>query len=124
MEAELQQRVAAARDSGIALLAGLRDKIARLNLPGDPVHIPDFDSAKFTLEHDLYNGQNTLLASFYLSPSYRAGYLMFHSDGSNLAEYHVMRLHPGKPHLFIESVEAWTRNGEIKTDLKMAEMPK
>ncbi|HUX90367.1 MAG TPA: hypothetical protein VMV48_06715 [Gallionellaceae bacterium] len=124
MEAELQQRIAAARDRGVALLAGLRGKLARLSLPGEPITIPDFDNAKFTLEHDLYNGQNTLLASFYLSPSYRAGYLMFHSDGSSLAEYHVMRLYPGKPHLFIESVEAWVRDGEIKTDLKTAEMPK
>ena len=124
MEAELQQRIAASRDKGVALLAGLRAKLAKLALPGDPINIPDFDSAKFTLEHDLYNGRNTLLASFYLSPSYRAGYLMFHSDGSSLAEYHVMRLYPGKPHLFIESVEAWVRDGEIKTDLKTAEMPK
>lgn len=124
MDDELQQRVAAARDSGLALLAGLRGKLARLNLPGDPINIPEFDSARFTLEQDLYNGRNTLLASFYLSPTYRAGYLMFHSDGSSLAEYHVMRLYPGKPHLFIESVEAWTREGEIKTDLKTAEMPR
>jgi hypothetical protein len=124
MEEELQQRIAAARDNGVSLLAGLRARLVRLNLPGDPINIPDFDSAKFTLEHDLYNGRNTLLASFYLSPSYRAGFLMFHSDGSSLAEYYVMRLYPGRPHLFIESVEAWVRDGEIKTDLKTAEMPK
>lgn len=124
MEADLQQRITAARDNGVALLAALRDKLARLDLPGDQIVIPEFDSAKFTLEHDLYNDQKTLMASFQLSPSYRPGVLLFHSDGSSFAEYHVMRLYPGKPHLFIESVEAWVRDSDIRTDVKVAVMPK
>ncbi|HEY6093770.1 MAG TPA: hypothetical protein VIU93_02345 [Gallionellaceae bacterium] len=124
MEAELQRRIAAVRDNGMALLEGLRAKLEKLALPGEPIHIPEFDTARFTLEHDLYNEQKTLMASFYLSPSYRAGVLLFHSDGSSFAEYHVMRLYPGRPHLFIESVEAWVSDGLVKTDLKTAEMPK
>ncbi len=124
MEAELQQRVATAADNGKALLAALREKLAKLALPGDPIIIPDFEAAKFTLEFDKYNGQQTLMAAFYPSQFYRAGFLLFHSDGSSFAEYHVMRLHPSKPHLFIEAVEAWVRDGEIKTDTRLAMMPK
>lgn len=124
MEEELQQRIAAARESGVALLTALREKVAKLALPGEAVTIPELDAAKFTLEYDKYNGQQTLMASFYPSPHYRAGVLLFHSDGSSFAEYHVMRQHPARPQWFIESVEAWVRDGEIKTDTRLAMMPK
>jgi len=122
--AALQQRVAAATDNGAALLAALREKVAKLNLPGEAITIPEFEAAKFTLEYDKYNGQQTLMASFYSSPHYRAGVLLFHSDGSSFAEYHVMRQHPTRPQWFIESVEGWVRDGEIKTDTRLALMPK
>lgn len=123
-DAPLQQRVAAATDDGVALLAALREKLATLALPGEAITIPEFRAAKFTLEHDKYNGKETLMASFYPSPRYRAGVVLFHSDGSCFAEYHVMRPHPAKPQWFIESVEAWVSGGEIKTDLRLAMMPK
>lgn len=124
MEAELQQRIAAATDNGVALLAALRDRITTLALPGEPIAIPPFETAKFTLEHDLYNGQQTMVASFYASPRYRNGVLLFHCDGSCYAEYHVMRAHPARPGMFIEAVEAWVRDGEIQTDTRLAMMPK
>jgi hypothetical protein len=121
---QLEQRKAAAEQQGSALLSALRNKVAALDLPGNPLTIPDFESAAFTLEHDKYNGQQTLIASFYPSPHYCAGMLLFHADGSCFAEYHVMQLHPAKPQWFIESVEAWVSNGEIKTDTRLALMPK
>lgn len=124
MEAELQQRVDAAAADGLALLAALRERISQLNLSGEAINIPEFEAARFTLEHDKYNGEETLMASFYPSPRYRAGVVLFHSDGSCFAEYHVMRPHPAKPQWFIESVEAWVSGGEIKTDLRLAMMPK
>lgn len=124
MEAELQQRIAAATDNGVGLLAALRDRIAKLALPGEPVTIPAFEAAKFTLEHDLYNSQKTLMASFYVSPHYRNGVLLFHCDGSCFAEFHVMRTHPTRSSLFIEAVEAWVRDGKIQSDTRLAMMPK
>jgi hypothetical protein len=120
----LQQRIAAAKDNGVALLAALREKVAQLNLPGEAISIPEFDAAQFSLEYDKYNGQQTLMASFYPAPHYRAGVVLFHSDGSCFAEYHVMRPHPAKPQWFIESVEAWVSGTEIKTDTRLALIPK
>jgi hypothetical protein len=124
MEAELQQRIAAATDNGVALLAALREKLAQLALPGEPIELPEFEAARFTLEHDLYNGKQTLRAAFFPSQHYCIGFLLFHSDGSSFAEYHVMRQHPARPSLFIEAVEAWVRDGKIQTDTRMAMMPK
>jgi hypothetical protein len=119
----LQQRIAAATEEGVALLAAMRAMVAKLKLPGEAIVIPEYEAAKFTLEHDQYNGQQTLMASFYPTPHNRAGVLLFHSDGSCFAEYQVMRPHPGKKAWFIESVQAWVRDGEIKTDMRLLLMP-
>ncbi len=119
----LQQRIDAVRADGVALLAAMREKISALNLPPDSLVIPEFDAALFSLEYDKYNGQHTLMGSFYPRQHYRAGVLLFHSDGSCFAEYHVMCRHPVKPQYFIESVEAWSKEGKVKADLRMAMMP-
>jgi hypothetical protein len=123
-EAQLEQRVAQAKPQSLLLLAALQEKVDKLDLHGDAIVLPLFESAKCTLEYDLYNGQQTLVIAFYPSQFYRAGYLLFHSDGSCFAEYHVMLLHPIYPGMFIEAVEAWVRDGEIKTDMRLAVMPK
>lgn len=123
MEQQLEQRITDVAEQGKALLAALRDKLGTLNFAGEKVVIPAFDEAKFTLEYDLYNGKQTLMGSFYPSPHYRAGFLLFHSDGSCFAEYHIMQLHPDKPNWFVEAVEAWVRDGKIMTDMRLTAMP-
>ena len=120
---QLEQRITEVSEQGKTLLAALREKVVGLKLSGEEIVIPQFEEAKFTLEHDLYNGQQTLMASFYPSEYYRAGFLLFHSDGSCFAEAHVMQLQPSKPHWFIEAVEAWFRDGEIRPDTRLARMP-
>ena len=125
MEQQLiKQRIASATAHGVELIAALQEKIAKLNLPGDVITIPPFETARFTLEHDLYNGERTLRAAFFPSQTYCIGFLLFHSDGSSFAEYHVMRQHPARPSFFIEAVEAWVRDGKIQTDTRLAMMPK
>ena len=124
MEQQLiKQRIAAASSHGAELIAALQEKIARLNLPGEAITIPPFEAARFTLEHDRYNGKQTLRAAFFPSQHYCIGFLLFHSDGSSFAEYHVMRRHPTRPALFIEAVEAWVRDGKIQTDTRLVMMP-
>ena len=119
----IKQRIASASAHGAELIAALQERIARLNLPGEAITIPPFEAARFTLEHDLYNGEQTLRAAFYPSQHYCIGFLLFHFDGNSFAEYHVMRQHPTRPALFIEAVEAWVRDGKIQTDTRLAMMP-
>ena len=124
MEQQLiKQRIASATQHGAELITALQERIAKLNLPGETITIPPFETARFTLEHDLYNGEQTLRAAFIPSQYYCIGFLLFHFDGSSFAEFHVMRQHPTRPSLFIEAVEAWVRDGKIQTDLRLAVMP-
>lgn len=120
----IKQRIASATAQGAELIAALQERIAKLNLPGEAITIPPFEAAHFTLEHDLYNGEQTLRAAFYPSQHYCIGFLLFHFDGSSFAEYHVMRQHPTRPALFIEAAEAWVRDGKIQADTRLAMMPK
>jgi hypothetical protein len=122
-ENQLQQRVVEAQPQGERLLAALREKIAMLDLPGEDITIPPFESFRFKLEDDPYSGAHTLRAAFFPKQSYCIGFLLFHSDGSSFAEYHVMRPHPIRSQWFIEAVEAWGRDEAIKTDVRMAVMP-
>ena len=119
----IKQRIASATAHGAELIAALQEKISKLNLPGESITIPSFETARFTLEHDLYNGKQTLRAAFFPSQHDCIGFLLVHSDGSTFAEYHVMRQHPTRPSLFIEAVEAWVRDGKIQTDTRLATMP-
>jgi hypothetical protein len=120
---QLDQRISAAAEHGKALLTAVREKVDGLALVQVPVVIPEFEDAKFTLEGDLYDGSQTLVASFYVRPNYRSGVLLFHSDGSCFAEFHVMQIHPARQKWFIESVEAWMRDGAVQTDLRLVAMP-
>lgn len=121
---QLLLRVEGAQEQGELLLEALREKIAMLNMPGDAIEIPSFKAAQFKLEHDMYNGTQTLRAAFFHSKFYCIGFLLFHSDGSSYAEYNVMKPHPTRPQFFIEAVEAWGGPQGIKTDMRLAEMPK
>lgn len=123
MTENLEQRIEAVAEQGKALLAALQEKVSSFNLPGEPLVIPGFGEAEFTLEEDKYNGKQTLMASFFPRPRYRAGVLLFHSDGSSFAEYLIMQAHPAKPQWFIESVEAWGNIGDIRTDARLIQFP-
>lgn len=90
----IDHRIVLATDQGVKLIAALQEKIASLNLPGEAITIPPFVAAHFTLEQDPCNGDQTLRASFFPTQFYCNGFLLFHSDGSCFAEYHVMQLHP------------------------------
>lgn len=120
---ELSARIDATATTGQALLDALQAKIDRLDLPGDRIILPAFDSARFTLEQDPGDRGQTLRAAFYPSEFYCIGFLLFHDNGSTYAEYHVMQLHPTRPRWFVEAAEAWLRDGQIRTDLRLAEMP-
>lgn len=120
---QLDQRISAAAEHGKALLAAVREKVDGLHLAAGPVAIPQFDEVQFSLESDLYDDSQTLVASYYPRPNYRSGVLLFHADGSCYAEFHVMQAHPARPQWFVESVEAWVRDGAVQTDLRLVAIP-
>ena len=119
---ELQQRITNAKQSGDALISALQNSIDKFGLENAP-QVPDFSSAKCTLERDPYSQQETLVCSFFGNSKHRVGQMLFHGDGKNFAEFDVARVHPKQPGLFIEAVEAWQHGERIRTDIRLLEMP-
>lgn len=114
-----------------AQLAGFADQIAarlieqiealgfaqgavRFHPPGDAV---------FRLEKDPSNGRYSLVGEWRDERGLKFGELLFHSDGSFFVEQDIALPHPGRPKWFVEAVNAWGREGQIKAEPRLLPMP-
>ena len=84
--------------------------------------IPDPGSASFRLSTDPASGQDSLLGEWRDKHGLKEGELSFHADGSFYAEYDVVRTHPGNERLFVEAVNAWGRDQEIRAEPRLMPM--
>ncbi len=86
-------------------------------------HYPSYDDATFILIKDPYTGGHNLSCYWYdETKRQRIGRLQFNSDGTFYAEYDVAKPHPGKSKWFVESVTAWGKAEQIKSEPKLLEM--
>jgi hypothetical protein len=109
---------------GEAVCASLAAEIHKLGFPAESLPmLPDYDKAGFSLAKDPYSGLESLCGVWRDAQGFRLGEMKFHGDGSFYAEYDVVRQHPSKPLWFVESVLAWGRDGVIKSEAKLLEVP-
>lgn len=80
---------------------------------------PEFDKAEFSLIKDPYTADENLTGYWYDRRKQRIGNIQFLSDGSFYAEYDVVKPHPSKKQWFVEAVNAWGKDGHIKTEAKL-----
>jgi hypothetical protein len=64
-----------------------------------------------------------LVGYWYDAKQQRIGQLRFHGDGSFYAEYDIVLPHPKKPRCFVEAINAWGNEQNIKTEPKLLEIP-
>ena len=72
---------------------------------------------------DPYTQHQDLVGFWYGQDKRRVGQIQFHGDGSFYAEYDVVQPHPSKRHYFVEAINAWGRDGNIKTEARLLDMP-
>lgn len=104
------------------ICASLKQEIARLKLEQTP-SMPRFEDLEFSTTQDPALGYTVISGSWKNVQGYKAGFITFNHDGSFFAEYDVSQVHPQKKGLFIESVQAWGRDGRIMSDVSLLEMP-
>lgn len=80
---------------------------------------PEFDRAEFSLAKDPYTADQNLTGYWYDRNQQRIGTIQFLSDGSFYAEYDIVKPHPTKKQWFVEAINAWGREGQIKTEAKL-----
>lgn len=120
----LSAKVDALRPLAEAVCARLAAEINKLALPPrESRYRPLFDLTTCHLETDPYSGESALIAVWLNGHGYRVGSLKFHGDGSFYAEFDVSEPHPGDARWFIESVTAWGKGEEIKSEAQLLAMP-
>jgi len=118
----LKQRIINDQPLAAALCRALREEAAKLGFDADTVPTPDPAAAVHRLERDKVSGSTTLVAEWQDRHGYRIGMLLIHGDGSFFAEYDIVKPHPAKPRMFVEAVEAWGRDGDIRCEARLMPM--
>ncbi len=121
----LSEHIAQNRPLAECVCQRLTDEINELGFAVEEIqHYPNYDAASFELIKDPYAGADNLACYWYdESKKQRIGRLQFNSDGTFYAEYDVVKPHPSKRNRFVESVTAWGKAAQIKSEAKLLEMP-
>ncbi|WP_446810097.1 hypothetical protein ACH50O_00400 [Methylomonas sp. 2BW1-5-20] len=120
----ISEHVEAKRVFGRAVCQRISENIARLGFSVQTqLSLPDFDSAEFSLVTDPFTQTQDLVGYWYSAGKQRIGQIKFHGDGSFYAEYDVVQPHPSKKQWFVEAINAWGQQDNIKTEAKLLDIP-
>ncbi len=121
---ELTEQVAAKRSFGKAVCQRMTENIVKLGFPVQTkLSLPDFDNAQFSVVIDPFTQSQDLVGYWYSASQQRVGQIKFHGDGSFYAEYDVVQPHPTKKRWFVEAINAWGQQDNIKTEAKLLDIP-
>ena len=118
-DAELLLRVTMLRPLGEQVCAALATEYRKLGFAAEHPLDVDFDALVFALKRDPYSQQDSVEGTWLDRQRQRLGTLVIHADGSFFAEYDVVKLHPAKPHWFVEAVTAWGKGDEVKSEARL-----
>ncbi|OAH96645.1 hypothetical protein A1353_03170 [Methylomonas methanica] len=118
------EHVAARRVFGETVCQRITENIVKLGFPlQTELSLPKFDSAEFSLVTDPFTQTQDLVGYWYSASKQRIGQIKFHGDGSFYAEYDVVQPHPTKKQWFVEAINAWGQQDNIKTEAKLLDIP-
>jgi hypothetical protein len=119
---QLPQRIAALLPLAETLCLALREEVRKLGFADEAITIPGLEAAEFRLHRDPALGTDSLVGEWRDPQGQRCGMLLFHADGSFFAEHDVVQLHPADPCWFVEAVNAWGRDGEVRAEPRLMPM--
>lgn len=124
MTSVIEHHVEAKRAFGKSVCQRISENIARLGFSVQTgIRLPDFDAAQFSLITDPFTQSQDLVGYWYNASKQRIGQIKFHGDGSFYAEYDVVQPHPSKKQFFVEAINAWGQQDNIKTEAKLLDIP-
>jgi hypothetical protein len=94
-------------------------ELDRLGFPPGSVGVGDPSQALYHLDRDPASGTDSLVGEWRDPKGQRLGNLVFHADGTFFVEYDVVRAHPGDRRWFVEAVNAWGRDAEIRAEPRL-----
>ncbi|MHB0889384.1 hypothetical protein [Acidithiobacillus sp.] len=119
----MEQTIAALTPLGERVCRALSDKAGQLGVASATQAIAPWAKAEFALSRDPYSGADSLIGTWRDRHGQACGKIMFHGDGSAYAEFDILQPHPRHPGMIIVAIEAWLRDGVVKTDLQLFPEP-
>jgi hypothetical protein len=120
----LTEHIAAKRIYGQAVCASMIKTLTKLGFPETlELPKPEFDNAVFSQETDPYVQSLYLVGYWYGEAKQRVGQIKFNCDGSFYAEFDVVQPHPSKKQWFVEAINAWGSEEDIRAEAKLLEIP-
>lgn len=120
----LAEQIEAKRLFGKAVCQRIAENIVKLGFSLQTnLSLPDYDAAEFSVVTDPYTQDQNLVGYWYDAAKQRIGQIKFHGDGSFYAEYDVVQPHPTKKLFFVEGINAWGQQDNIKSEAKLLEIP-
>ena len=124
MTLAIEQHIVIKRDFGNAICRRISENIAKLGFSLQTnINLPKFEDADFSLVTDPFTQTQDLVGYWYNAGKQRIGQIKFHGDGSFYAEYDVVQPHPSKKRFFVEAINAWGQQDNIKSEAKLLEIP-
>lgn len=119
----IRQRYAEIRSLAQRIGEHFQREMDKLGFDTERVSLKSFEDADYRLEKDPASGEFTLVGDWLDQRGFKQGTLVFHADGSFFVEQDVIQPHPGKPEWFVEAVNAWGRDDDIKAEARLLPMP-
>jgi hypothetical protein len=98
-------------------------EVIKLGFEQQAVSLMSPAEANYYLEFDHGSGEYSLKGDWIDKRGMRQGSLVFHSDGSFFVEQDVVKAHPKKKNWFVEAVNAWGRDMDIRAEARLLPMP-
>ena len=102
-----------------AICRALADELVKLGFAPGSIPIGDPASASYRLDRDPASGLDSLVGEWRDTRGQRQGGLVFHADGTFFVEHDVIRPHPRDPRWFVEAVNAWGRDQDIRAEPRL-----
>ena len=121
---DITQHIEEKRAFGQAVCEKIAQSIAKLGFPETvSLKLPQFEAAEFSLVTDPYTQTQDLAGYWYDASKQRIGQIKFNSEGGVYAEYDVVQPHPKKKDWFVEAINAWGQQDNIKAEAKLLNIP-
>lgn len=105
------------------ILNRLQDETHKLGFGGSEVTLKLPAEAVYRLERDPADGGYSLVGDWLDGKGMKQGSLLFHADGSFFVEQDIIKPHPVKKRWFVEAVNAWGRDADIRAEARLLPMP-
>lgn len=105
------------------IMIQLHDEVIRLGFNTNEIALKSLDEADYRLEKDPSNAEYSLAGYWNDDKGAKLGCLLFHSDGSFYVEQDIVKPHPVKKQWFVEAVNAWGKDCNIKVEARLLPMP-